>query len=172
MLKVCLPPAERQSQNAPAPLRERHQAFAHDWALPPGAAWLSAQEIASALHVTRRHVFHLILDGSFDRVIDIRSPAAAQSYWRIWRRSFLRFGQRARGEACARFYFDAELAEALARHPSTLSGQQLAAHFRCSKQHIANLSPEFPNVGVSTAHRAFVRLSQGELMNFIKKRLV
>jgi hypothetical protein len=133
---------------------------------------LSAREIAAALRVSRRHVFALIHDGSFDCAIDLRAPGAKQAYWRVWRSSFARFGQRSRGEACARFRLELELSDALAAHPAALTGQDLAAHFRCSKQHIYNLVEELPNVGTSDAERALVRVSRAELLGLIKNRMV
>jgi hypothetical protein len=183
MLELCQTTGEKQAENGGGgmeyptrgrrqTIRERLKQFAHDWALPEGAIWLSARDIAAALQVSRRHVFALIQDGSFDCAIDLRAPGARQAYWRIWRTSFVRFGQRARGEACGRFRFELELSDALAAQPPALTGQDLAAHFRCSKQHIYNLVEELPNVGTVEADRALVRVSKAELLGLIKKRMV
>jgi hypothetical protein len=154
------------------PIQERLRQFAHDWALPGDAAWLKASEIAAALRVSRRHVFALIQDGSFDCALDLKGPGVRQPYWRIWRSSFLRFGQRARGEACGRFRLELELSDALLAYPTALTGQDLAAHFRCSKQHIYNLVEELPNVGSCEAERALVRVSKAELLELIRRRMI
>ncbi len=154
-------------------VRERMKEFAREGALPEGAWWLSPREIAAALRVTRQHVIHLIQEGAFDCAIDLRGPEARQAYWRVWRASFVRFGQRARGEVCGRFDLEAELAGALAGKASALTGQEMAAHFRCSKQHIYNLAGELPNVGLlEAAGRSLVRAPKGELMALIRKRMV
>ena len=117
-------------------------------------------------------MFALIQDGSFDCTLDLRAAEAQQPYWRVWRRSFARFGQRARGEACGRFRLEPEWTEALTPLPQALTGSDLAAHFRCSKQHIYNLADEFANVGTLEAERSLVRVSRAELMGFIRKRMV
>jgi len=182
MLTSCQPGSERQSKKRGRTARRTRAKIAAetaapggecalDWLLPEAGVWLSVIEVAEALRVSRRHVLHLIEDGSFDCAIDLAAAGSRERFWRVWRMSIGRFTERARGEAAGGFALEAEWIQALEGRPRVMLAPEIAAHFRCSTKHIYRIASELSDVGAADAERLSLRVSKAELLEFIRRRM-
>jgi hypothetical protein len=148
-----------------------------DWDFPDPRPWQKVHRAARDLRCSEDHVVNLILDGSLDFVIDIKTNDAARPCYRIFRPSLLRFEVQRRSDVAVRkhpaIHFDHLIQEFLRTKHNILTSIDVAAHFNCTERHVLNIAPEFfTDFAAAQTTRSYPRTTQARLIEFIKRRKV
>jgi len=152
----------------PAPSVAKPFQAEFDWQIGHARPWLLTDEIKAALECSDNHVRNLFDDGEIDVVIDIKSIGARRPCYRVLRESFFRHVTKTKEPT------DLEnvIAGYLRHGPSVLRSWNIAAHFRCSEDHVCELASEFTDISSANSTRVYIRATGLQMINFAKARRI